>query len=317
MKTPPALHCENLGKIYRVGFWQRKVDALRELNLSVHEGEIFGFIGPNGAGKTSTIKILTGLHRATSGTASIFGIPAGNTAANALIGFLPERPYFYAHLTGRELLRFYGKLFGLAGAELEHRIDELLEKVLLKDFQDVQLKAYSKGMLQRAGLAQALINRPKLIILDEPMSGLDPMGRMLVREIILEQKARGATVFFSSHILADVEQICDRVALMVGGDLKAEGPIEQLLSAQVEVVECVVSKCSTPPPEATVIGRDGEQLRIRLPAHLVDAFVGQLLADGGHIHEIIPKRQNLEALLIEQLGITPPASEPNPKAVLG
>ena len=308
MTTPPALHCDNLGKVYRVGFWNRRVDALRGLNLEVRPGEIFGFIGPNGAGKTSTIKILAGLHRATTGTAHIFGLPAGSTNANALIGFLPERPYFYAHLTARELLRFYGKLFGLRGAELEKRIDELLDRVQLREAQDTQLKAYSKGMLQRAGLAQALINRPKLILLDEPMSGLDPMGRMLVREIILEQKAKGATLFFSSHILADVEQICDRVALMVGGDLKAEGPIEELLSAKVEVVECVVSNCTAMPEEATVIGQDGSQQRLRLPAESVDSFVAGLLANGGHLHEVVPKRQNLEDLLVEQLGIHTPKS---------
>ncbi|MEC7242587.1 MAG: ABC transporter ATP-binding protein [Myxococcota bacterium] len=316
MTSPLALHCENLGKVYRVGFWKRKVDALRRLNLEVQPGEIFGFIGPNGAGKTSTIKILAGLHRATTGEAKVFGLPAGSTAANALIGFLPERPYFYAHLTSRELLRFYGNLFDLRGSMLEKRIDELLDRVQLRDVEDVQLKAYSKGMLQRAGLAQALINRPKLILLDEPMSGLDPMGRMLVREIILEQKAQGATLFFSSHILADVEQICDRVALMVGGDLKAEGPIEELLSANVEVVECVVSNCETLPEGATVIGQDGRQLRLRLSAQDVDSFVADLLAKGGQLHEVVPKRQTLEALLVEQLGIqsqaTPSQQEGTP-----
>ena len=313
MTSPLALHCENLGKVYRVGFWKRKVDALRGLNLQVQPGEIFGFIGPNGAGKTSTIKILAGLHRATTGHATVFGLPAGSTEANALIGFLPERPYFYAHLTSRELLRFYGNLFGLQGKELEMRIDELLDRVQLRDAENIQLKAYSKGMLQRAGLAQALINQPKLILLDEPMSGLDPMGRMLVREIILEEKSKGATLFFSSHILADVEQICDRVALMVSGDLRAVGPIEELLSAQVEVVECVVSDCAATPEEATVLGQDGNQLRLRLPASAVDSFVADLLASGGHLHELVPKRQNLEALLVEQLGIQTPKAPSLPR----
>lgn len=317
MKKPIAIDCQNLEKTYKVGFWQRKVQALKPLNLQVHAGESFGFIGPNGAGKTTTLKILVGLQFASGGHAEVFGQKAGGQKANACIGFLPERPYFYGHLTGRELLQFYGRLFGLGGASLAKKIDGLLDKVNLRDFEHVPLRAYSKGMLQRAGLAQVLLNDPKLIILDEPMSGLDPMGRMLVRDILLEERAKGTTLFFSSHILADVEQICDRVALLIQGQLKACGPIEELLSSNVERVDCVVSLPTDPPEFATILGTDGDRMRLRLPAEKVNGFLENTLAQGGTVHELLPQRQSLEALLVEQLDHKKEAIDPKKLGVLG
>jgi len=316
MGESTAIQCVGLGKTYRVGFWNKKVIGLSGLDLEVRPGEIFGFIGPNGAGKTTTLKILVGLQSASEGSALLFGQPAGSQSANAQLGFLPERPYFYAHLTGRELLSFYGRLFKMGGAALDKRIDELLDRVQLREFQKVPLKAYSKGMLQRAGLAQALLNSPKLILLDEPMSGLDPMGRMLVRDIILEEKAKGTTLFFSSHILADVEQICDRVGLLVGGKLKACGPVQELLRAGVEHVECVVAGVPVDELTGEHRGVDGDRVRVRLLAEDVDAFIDQVRAKGGQILELTPKRQNLEALLLEQLGVEQASINPKKLGIL-
>lgn len=226
----PAISTQDLGKIYRVGFFMRRVEGLRDLNLTVNPGEAFGFIGPNGAGKTTTIKILMGLHTATSGQAQIFGTPVTDAGARRRVGFLPERPYFYEHLSAREVLHFYGQLFDMEPALRQERIELLLERVKLTRFADVTLAKYSKGMLQRVGLCQALLHDPDLIVLDEPMSGLDPVGRALVRDLILEQRDAGKTVFFSSHILSDVEAICDRVAILVGGELRDCGPLTDVVA---------------------------------------------------------------------------------------
>ena len=225
-----AISTKNLGKIYRVGFFMRRVEGLRDLSLEVGQGEAFGFIGPNGAGKTTTIKILMGLHRSTSGSASLFGVDVSEPIARKRVGFLPERPYFYEHLSAREVLHFYGQLSEIGFDERTERIERLLERVQLTRFADVSLSKYSKGMLQRVGLCQTLLHDPDLIVLDEPMSGLDPVGRALVRDLIIEQREAGKTVFFSSHILSDVEAICDRVAIVVGGSLRECGPIEDVVA---------------------------------------------------------------------------------------
>lgn len=235
----PAITTSNLGKVYRVGFFMRRVEGLRDLTMEVGQGEAFGFIGPNGAGKTTTIKILMGLHRATAGHAELFGLDVNDPAARARVGFLPERPYFYEHLSAREVLHFYGQLSGLTLDERTERIEKLLDRVQLTRFANVSLAKYSKGMLQRVGLCQTLIHNPDLIILDEPMSGLDPVGRALVRDLIIEQRDAGKTVFFSSHILSDVEAICDRVAILVGGELRECGPIEEVV-ADRESLETVL-----------------------------------------------------------------------------
>jgi ABC-2 type transport system ATP-binding protein len=224
-----ALRTEQLGKVYRVGFLMRRVEALRGLDLEVRQGEAFGFIGPNGAGKTTAIKILMGLHRQTSGSAWLFDEPVSNVKARTRVGYLPERPYFYEHLSAREVLHFYGQLFEMDVADRARRVEMLLERVQLTRFADVTLSKYSKGMLQRVGLCQALLHDPDLIVLDEPMSGLDPVGRALVRDLILEQREAGKTVFFSSHILSDVEAICDRVAILVGGELRESGAIQDVV----------------------------------------------------------------------------------------
>jgi ABC-2 type transport system ATP-binding protein len=234
---------EQLCKIFRVGFWGRKVTAVDDLSLEVRRGEIFGFLGPNGAGKTTTIKMLMGLIYPSAGTATLFGRPIGNSAAKAKVGFLPESPYFYDYLTSREFLRFYGHLFGLMGSTLDRRVDELLELVGMAHARDLQLRKFSKGMLQRVGIAQALINDPELVILDEPMSGLDPIGRKEVRDLILRLKESGKTVMFSSHILHDAELLCDRVAMIMKGRLVACGHVSELIAGDTtHEVEMVIDR---------------------------------------------------------------------------
>jgi ABC-2 type transport system ATP-binding protein len=235
-----VVQTEQLSKIFRVGFWGKRVTAVDGLNLEVRRGEVFGFLGPNGAGKTTTLKMLMGLIYPTSGRARLFGQDLGDPQTKARLGFLPESPYFYDYLTSREFLGFYGHLFGLWGTVLDKRIDELLELVGMTHARDLQLRKFSKGMLQRVGVAQALINDPELVVLDEPMSGLDPIGRKEVRDLILRLKDSGKTVLFSSHILHDAEVLCDRVAMILKGRLVACGRVTDLLdqgaSHQVELI---------------------------------------------------------------------------------
>ena len=244
----PAVEFVGTGKVYRTGFLMRRIEALRDLTLRVEPGEIFGFIGPNGAGKTTTIKILAGLHESTSGEARIFGVDHRDPKARSRMGFLPERPYFYLHLTAREVLRFYGQLSLVDDAEIASRTERLLERVELTRFADVPLRKYSKGMLQRVGLCQALLHDPDLVVLDEPMSGLDPMGRALVSSLIREEQEAGRTVFFSSHILHDVETLCDRVAIIIGGQLRALGPVEELVSEHGNLEDAFLSEVDRSTP---------------------------------------------------------------------
>jgi ABC-2 type transport system ATP-binding protein len=247
-----AISTEQLGKTYRVGFFMRKVEGLRDLNLRVEPGEAFGFIGPNGAGKTTTIKILMGLHGATTGSARIFGEDCSHASARRRVGFLPERPYFYEHLTAREVLHFYGQLFEMPKGLRTERMEMLLHRVKLSRFADVTLAKYSKGMLQRVGLCQALLHDPDLIVLDEPMSGLDPVGRALVRDLILEQREAGKTVFFSSHILSDVEAICDRIAILVGGQLRECGALSEVVADRENLEAVLVGEMTKVTDESTL-----------------------------------------------------------------
>src|SRR5712671_2397147 len=220
----------NLRVEYRAqGTGQAKKVAVKDLNLRVNAGEVFGFLGPNGAGKTTTMNVLLGFLNATSGDAWLFGANVREPIARQRIGYLPELTYYYKFLTAEELLRFYARIFGIPKPETERRIDAALKLVELEAARKRPIKTYSKGMQQRVGLAQALINNPDLLILDEPTSGLDPLGRMKVREIIQRLKDEGKTVFFSSHELGEVETICDRVAILNQGELKAEGRVPDLM----------------------------------------------------------------------------------------
>ena len=307
-----AIHARKLGKTYRTGFWMRAVVGLTGLDLDVEAGETFGFIGPNGAGKTTTIKILTGLHRATEGEASVLGRSVGDPRSRERLGFLPERPYFYEHLTARELLDFYGRLQGLPGARRRARIGELLPRVGLERFADVALRSYSKGMLQRVGLCQALLHEPELVILDEPMSGLDPLGRALVADLIRAERARGCTVFFSSHILSDVEVLCDRVAIVVGGQVRAQGPVHSLVDAASFSSEITVGGLLAEDLPRAPLRSEPGALVIRVEAEEVDPTLDRLRALGGRILRVHPIRPTLEEVFLSEVERAQPVQADRP-----
>jgi len=236
-KMESVIEAKGLAKTYRTGFFRKKTEALRGIDLEVKRNEILGFLGPNGAGKTTAIKILLGIVYPSDGTAKILGRPLGDVKVKNSIGFMPEQPYFYDYLKGREFLDFYGRFHGLEKQKRAEKVEALLEKVGLAHAADMALRKYSKGMLQRIGMAQALLGDPELVILDEPMSGLDPLGRRDIREIVLGLKEEGKTVFFSSHILPDVEQICDRVVILNKGEVRGEGPLSEILRPGIEHID--------------------------------------------------------------------------------
>jgi ABC-2 type transport system ATP-binding protein len=227
-----AVAVKGLTKIFPVPFHRQSVVAVRDLDLRVEPGEVYGLLGPNGSGKSTTLKIILGLVSPTRGGTEIFGRDSGLVDSREAVGFLPENPYFYKYLTGEETLRFFGKLCGLSSAHLRKRIDELLELVGLTGARKRRLGTYSKGMLQRIGLAQALIHEPKLVVLDEPTAGVDPAGSRDIRNLIVDLKQRGITVLLSSHLLAQVQEICDRVGILANGILVREGRVEELLAIQ-------------------------------------------------------------------------------------
>jgi len=230
MKEPHAVEVENLTKIFPVPFRRQKVVAVRKLNLSVEPGEVFGLLGPNGSGKSTTLKIVLGLVSPTAGAARIFGRSADEVRSRENVGFLPENPYFYKFLTGEETLRFFGKICGMSGAPLQKRIDELLELVDMEDARHRRVGGYSKGMLQRIGLAQALVQDPRLVILDEPTAGVDPIGSRAIRDLILRLKEKEITVLLTSHLLEQVQEVCDRVGILYRGELVRHGELDELIS---------------------------------------------------------------------------------------
>lgn len=232
MSTNPAVRIEKLTKVYPVPLRKERVVAVRDLSLSVESGQVYGLLGPNGSGKSTTLKILLGLVGATSGTAEIFGVESRNFESKDEVGFLPENPYFYKFLTGRETLAFYGKLCAMAGRTLDARIKELLAMVGLEDAADRRVGGYSKGMLQRIGLAQALIQGPKLLVLDEPTAGVDPAGSRQIRDMILDLKKQGITILLTSHLLEQVQEVCDRVGILARGRMVREGNLDELVSVQ-------------------------------------------------------------------------------------
>ncbi len=230
--TEPAVTVSRLTKVFPIPFRRTKLVAVRDLSLEVAPGQVYGLLGPNGSGKSTTLKIILGLVTATAGTTKIFGRDSREVGSREAVGFLPENPYFYKYLTGEETLRFYGKLGGLRGKTLQARTDEMLELVSLQNARERRLGGYSKGMLQRIGLAQALIQEPKLVVLDEPTAGVDPAGSREIRDLILDLKRRGITVLLSSHLLAQVQEICDRVGILANGILVREGKVEELLAIE-------------------------------------------------------------------------------------
>ncbi|MBA2242104.1 MAG: ABC transporter ATP-binding protein [Chthoniobacterales bacterium] len=230
--SEPAVAVTGVTKTFPVPFKRQSVIAVRDLNLQVEAGQVYGLLGPNGSGKSTTLKIILGLVSPTRGTAEIFGRESKEVASREAVGFLPESPYFYKYLTGAETLRFYGKLCGLRGPKLVTRVDELLELVGLTNARDRRLGGYSKGMLQRIGLAQALVHEPRLVVLDEPTAGVDPVGSREIRDLILDLKRRGITVLLSSHLLDQVQEVCDRVGILADGILVRDGPVDELLAVE-------------------------------------------------------------------------------------
>ena len=234
----PAVAVTGLTKVFPVPFRRQSVVAVRDLDLRVKPGEVYGLLGPNGSGKSTTLKIVLGLVSPTRGRTEIFGRSSRLVESREAVGFLPENPYFYKFLTGTETLRFFGQLCGLSGVSLKKRVDEMLELVGLTDARDRRLRGYSKGMLQRIGLAQALINEPRLVVLDEPTAGVDPAGSRQIRDLIVDLRRRGITILLSSHLLAQVQEVCDRVGILADGVLVREGRLEELtaIENQTELV---------------------------------------------------------------------------------
>jgi ABC-2 type transport system ATP-binding protein len=308
-----AIRVEKLAKTYRTPFRRRKVEALRGVSFSVRRGEIFGFLGPNGAGKTTTIRSLMCLIKPTGGTAEILGHKLPSQAARQQVGFLPEQPYFYDYLTVNELCDLAGRLFGMDRTARKKRADFLIDRVGLGRARHQNLKKFSKGMMQRAGLAQALMNDPQLVILDEPMSGLDPIGRKEVRDLITELKEQGKTVFFSSHILTDVESVADRVAIVARGELQVEGTPSQLVARTVlgvdislrinELTEAVVSQMSERGKSNQRVRRNGDELHLTLAADEdVDAWLAAARTDGAKVISVSPRHESLEDLFMRHIG---------------
>jgi ABC-2 type transport system ATP-binding protein len=301
----PAIEILGLEKTYTVGFWRKRLkQALQPLHLSVEEGEIFGFLGPNGAGKTTTLKLLMGLVFPTSGTARILGMDFNDPRVKAQIGFLPEQPYFYDYLTARELLEYYGRLSGMAAGDRSRRVAEMLDRVGLNDAGGVQLRKFSKGMLQRVGIAQAILHGPNVVFLDEPMSGLDPMGRREVRDLIAQLKKEGKTIFFSTHILSDAEALCDRVAIIHLGELRRVGAVEDLTASVQGKIE-IVWQGTAMPAALKALGPEfhvtGETVRAVFAEDKQEAAVEALRREHLRLISLTPVRSSLEEYFVEQI----------------
>jgi ABC-2 type transport system ATP-binding protein len=304
-----AIQTEDLTKDFSIGFWRpRPYRALDGLSLSIGQGEVFGFLGPNGAGKTTTLKLLLQLIYPTSGRAEILGKPAGDVDAKRRIGYLPESPYFYDYLTAEELLTYFANLMGYEGAERRRRVSKLLDEVGIAGERRMPLRKFSKGMLQRVGIAQAILNDPEVVFLDEPMSGLDPLGRREVRNLILKLRDRGCTVFFSSHVLADAEALCSRVAILAGGRLVTTGTMADIHAFHVRGWELVVGSLTQESLErhrariqrVTPIAERRYALELSLePAP--DRLLRDLIAEGAHLVSLNPIRETLEDFYVEQV----------------
>jgi ABC-2 type transport system ATP-binding protein len=300
-----AIEILGLEKTYSIGFWRKRPKhALRPLNLKVEEGEIFGFLGPNGAGKTTTLKLLMGLIFPTAGSARILGMELDDPRMKAQIGFLPEQPYFYDYLTARELLEYYGQLSGVKAKLRSSRVNEVLRRVGLPDVGGVQLRKFSKGMLQRVGIAQAILHDPRVVFFDEPMSGLDPMGRREVRDLMEQLKVEGKTVFFSTHILSDAEALCDRVAIIHQGELRGVGAVADLTSSVHGKVE-VVWQGTMVPASLRALGAECHVTRDTVRAMLSeanqDAAIEALRRERLRLVSVTPVRTSLEDYYLQKL----------------
>ena len=305
----PAIDVEDLTKDYKVGFWRpRPYRALDRLTLQVQPGEVFGFLGPNGAGKTTTLKLLMQLVFPTAGRASILGRPVGDLGVRQRIGYLPENPYFYDNLTAEELLEYFASLFGYSRSDCQARASRLLDEVGLGAERRMQLRKYSKGMVQRVGIAQSLLNDPEVLFLDEPMSGLDPLGRRDIRELILRLRERGTTIFFSSHILSDAETLCSRVAIVAGGRLATVGTLRDMSGFEVRgwevvmtgVASTVLATLASRGVKATTVA-DG-RYTFDLPKEAsAEAFVAEMHAGGARLVSVAPVHTTLEEIFVQQV----------------
>lgn len=302
-----AIEINGLSKSYITGFWRaRSRRVLDGLSLSVEQGEVFGFLGHNGAGKTTTLKLLTGMIFPTEGTARLLGLPAGTPEAFEQVGYLPENPYFYDYLTPDELLDYFGHFFNMTADQRRIRCHAVLEQVNLLEFRGTALRKFSKGMLQRIGIAQAMLNDPQVVLLDEPMSGLDPVGRRDVRNLIMQMKAQGKTVFFSTHILSDAESLCDRVAILGRGKLMGVGKIADLLrreSGYEAVLEC--PDAATREALAKIAGRpsleSGGHVRLELAEDRVNELLALCATGRAHLLSLNAQRISLEDYFVEVL----------------
>jgi ABC-2 type transport system ATP-binding protein len=299
-----AIEILDLEKRYLVGFWHKRPKlALRPLRLTIEEGEVFGFLGPNGAGKTTTLKLLMGLVFPTAGSARILGMEMDDPRVKSQVGFLPEQPYFYDHLSAKELLTYYAQLSGVPAKGRSARVEQVLSRVGLNDSAGVQLRKFSKGMMQRVGLAQAILHDPKVVFLDEPMSGLDPMGRREVRDLIHELRHEGKTVFFSTHILSDAEALCDRVGVIQAGELRGVGAVAELTSQSQGKIEIIFLAQSVPAGLLSLgaEGRiSGDMVNAVLPEAQQDAALEVLRRERLKLVSMMPVRSSLEEYYIQK-----------------
>jgi ABC-2 type transport system ATP-binding protein len=294
--STPAIEIEHLSKEYPYGFLNlKKKTSLEDLSMQVDTGEVFGFLGPNGAGKSTTIKLLMRLIFPDGGTARILGKSIDDVSMHQETGYLPEQPYFYDYLTAAEVLDYFARFHRLTAADRQTRVENMLKKVGLETAKKIQLRKYSKGMLQRVGLAQAILHDPQVLILDEPMSGLDPLGRREVRDIILELKKEGRTVLFSTHILSDAEMLCDRVGVIVGGKLRGVGTPEEMVGIKTQGMEILfeVAEGKNLPLLAKAT-RTGERYRVEMPEDELYGAIEQLRAAGARILSVAQIKPTLE-----------------------
>jgi ABC-2 type transport system ATP-binding protein len=305
-----AIETFGLQKHYEVGFWKkRRKDALKPLTFDVREGEIFGYLGPNGAGKTTTLRLLMGLVYPSAGSARILGCDLFDREMKRQIGFLPEQPYFYDHLTARELLNYYAQLSGVDAKSRNKKVEAVLARVGLADSASIQLRKFSKGMLQRVGIAQAIVHDPKLVLLDEPMSGLDPIGRREVRDLIQELNEGGKTIFFSTHILSDAETLCDRVAVLNKGELRGIGVVADLareVTGNVEVAWLGATANSGIEKLGGRIHGSGDAFRAILLEKNQDAAIDSIRRTSSKLVSITPVRATLEDYFLAKLGESKP-----------
>ncbi|HJO23026.1 MAG: ABC transporter ATP-binding protein [Myxococcota bacterium] len=302
--SDPVVSVEGVVKDFHAGFRLRRKRVLHGISFGVRKGEIFGFVGPNGAGKTTTLKVLMGLIGASAGRATILGCDVRDASVRRHVGFLPENPYFYDYLTGREILCFYARLSGVPRAHRDARVEELLGWVGLEQAAGARLRTYSKGMLQRIGIAQALVHDPQVVFLDEPMSGLDPIGRMEIRELILRLRSEGKTVFMNTHILPDVEMVCDRVAIIVNGRIRHEGAVDSFLGEGEPEADLVLAAV---PAEVSmqleqgfgaVLRGHGDRLEVRVREKHVQDVLAASLEAGAQVVSVTPPQMSLESIFL-------------------